>query len=395
MTGSDTPSSSAPAPAPGDPATSAKPRLLVRLLAPLLALAISGLFALGVGEIAVRVVKPQQLIILREDLWMPADTIGHRLRPQVATTVNTGERTVHVFTDVEGFRVGEAGRREAPVRVLLIGDSFAEAIQVEYEQSFAHLIEDSLSKALGREVVVRNAGVSDWSPNHYLIRARQLLARDTFDLVLVSVFAGNDAISTRIGYFPPREPVAKHPFRLPRALAWSEFVDAFLAPVNDAFEKRSHLFVLLKNQFAGLRMRMGVSADYLPQEFRRSEATSVRWRATAEVLASLRDLARSHGIPTLFVLLPERIQVHEADFQRYLAGVGVDSALVDLDQPVRNLAATFEAESLVVVNALAPFRSFAASGPKLYGTVDQHLSPEGHRRLSALVVPAAARLVAR
>jgi lysophospholipase L1-like esterase len=388
MTGPDATPSSAAEPSP-------KPRLLVRLLAPLFVLAVSGVFALGVGELAVRLVKPQQLIILREDLWMPADTIGHRLRPNVSTTVNTGERTVHVYTDADGFRIGEAGRRDAPVRVLLIGDSFAEAIQVEYEQSYAHLIERGLSEALGREVVVRNAGVSDWSPNNYLIRARQLLGRDSVDLVIVTIFAGNDAISQRREYFPPRTPVATHALRFPRSLAAREVIDALLAPVNDGLEKRSHLFILLKNQFAGLRMRLGVTADYLPLEFRRSEATSVRWRTTAEVSRALADTARALGTPTLFVIIPERIQVYEEDFQRYLEGFGIDSSLVDLDQPTRELATTFAAESLHVLDALAAFQSARPVGPKLFGTVDQHLSPEGHRVLSSLVVPAATKALGR
>lgn len=357
--------------------------------------AISCLLALVLGELAVRLVAPQQLIVIRADLWQPADSIGHKLRPGVSTTVNTGERTVHVFTDRDGFRVGAAGRRDAPVRVLLIGDSFAEAIQVEHEQTFAHLIERGMADALGRDVVVRNAGVSDWSPNHYLIRARQLLARDSFDLVITTIFVGNDAINRAWDHFPPREPVAQHHFRVPRAFAWSEFVAAILAPVNDRLEKRSHLFVLLKNQFAGLRMRLGVTADYLPLEFRRSEATSPRWQVTAEVSRALADTARAHGTPTLFVLIPERIQVYEEDFRRYLAGFGIDSALVDLDQPSRNLAATFAAESLTVVDALAPFRAAVTTAPKLFGTVDQHLSPAGHELLARLVAPIAAAKVGR
>ena len=375
---------------------SPKPRLLVRLLAPLFVLAVSGVCALGVGELAVRMVKPQQLIILREDLWMPADTIGHRLRPNVSTTVNTGERTVHVYTDADGFRVGEAGRRDAPVRVLLIGDSFAEAIQVEYEQSYAHLLETGLAQATGRDVVVRNAGVSDWGPSNYLLRARQLTARDRYDLAVVTIFVGNDAVAQRRDYFPPRPPVAQHPLRLPRSLAWREFVDAVLAPVNDGLEKRSHLFVLLKNQFAGLRMKMGVTADYLPSEFRRAEATAPRWGVTAGIVKDLERELGAKGIPLVVVLIPERIQVYEDDFARYLAGFGIDPALVDLDQPSRLLGEAFGAESLLVRDLLADFRSAADSSARLFGQVDQHLSPDGHALLARLVVPTvAAQLTSR
>jgi N-acetyl-gamma-glutamylphosphate reductase len=68
---------------------------------------------------------------------------------------------------------------------------------------------------------------------------------------------------------------------------------------------------------------------------------------------------------------------------------------VDLDQPSRNLAATFAAESLTVIDLLADFRAAARTRPKLYGTVDQHLSPEGHRLLAELVVPVAVAQVRR
>lgn len=383
-----------PKPTPDDGAAP-RPRPIVRLIAPLIILGVSFVLALVVGELAVRLVAPQQLIILRPDLWQPADTVGWTLRPGISTTVNTGERTVRVITDRDGFRVGEAGRREAPVRVLLIGDSFAEAIQVEHEQSFAHLMEAGLSRVLGQEVAVRNAGVSDWSPNNYLVRARQLLARDTFDLAVVTIFVGNDAVPQALDHFPPREPVARRSLRIPRSFAWREFVDAVLAPVNDGLEKRSQLFVLLKNQFAGLRMRLGVTADYLPTEFRRAEATSPRWAVTASVAARIEAEAERRGVPTLFVLIPERIQVYEEDFARYLKGFGIDSALVELDQPSRLLAETFAAESLRVLDALAPFRAAVGTSPKLFGTVDQHLSPAGHALLAELIVPAAASLVRR
>jgi hypothetical protein len=92
------------------------------------------------AEVLVRIVEPQQLIVDRPDIWQPRDTVGWEHRPNVQTTVNTGEGFVHFRTDAEGFRIGRAGRVEGDRQVLLIGDSFMEALQVEYEQSLAGLM---------------------------------------------------------------------------------------------------------------------------------------------------------------------------------------------------------------------------------------------------------------
>lgn len=379
-----------------DPAPSDAPRapLATRLAFGLVLLCLSGCFALGAAEIAVRLAAPQQLIEIRPDLWQPIDTLGWGHRPDVSVLMNTGERTVTVRTDRDGFRVGTEGRRDAASQVLLVGDSFVEALQVEYEQSFGHLLERGLADSLGRSVAVRNAGIGGWNPNHYLLRTRALVQRDSFALVVVAVFVGNDAISRRVDAMPPRTPVERHRFRLPRGLAGAELRDALLAPVNDALEVRSHLYILFKNQLSTLRMRMGLTADYLPQVYRRDEAGAERWDLTAEVSRDLAAAAAARGVPTLFVLVPERFQVYDDEFRRYLAGFGVDSSLVDVEQPTRLLREAFEARGLRVVDALPVFRA-ASGGERLYGTVDQHLSPRGHQVLAELLLRETVPLVRR
>jgi len=366
-----------------------------RLVQSVLLLSVSGIIALVLAEVLVRLFAPQQLIQIRPDLWMPADSVGWLRRPNATVRINTGERGVSVYSDAEGYRVGQGGRREAPVRVLLLGDSFMEALQVDYEQSTAALLEQGLSERLRRGVAVRNAGVAGWSPNQYLIRARQLLARDTFDLVVVAIFVGNDAVSMRIPYLPPREAVRRHSLRLPRRLAWSEFTDALLKPLNDALEVRSHLYTLLKNQLATVRMRLGMTADYLPIQYQRTEASSPRWQITAELSRDLAAAARARGTPALFVLVPERIQVYEEDFQRHLRGFNIDSTTVDIDQPTMKLRETLGAQQLNVLDALPAFRASAHRGPRLFGIVDQHLSPDGHRVLADTLAVEAARLMTR
>lgn len=370
-----------------------RPHLLRRLTINTLLVLVSALTALALAEGFVRLVSPQQLIIMRPDLWQPADSVGWLRRPNISVRINTGERTVSVLTDREGFRVGQTGRREAATQILLLGDSFMEALQVDHEQHVAHLLEGELERRLRRPVAIRNAGVSGWDPNHYYLRTRQLLERDTFALVVVAIFAGNDAVTQRVSAVPARQPMRQPRFRLPRALSRVEIVDALFAPVNDQLERHSQLFILLKNRLSVVRMRLGLTAQYMPPEFLRSESASSRWRVTAELSRDLSALAARHGTPTLFVLLPESFQVYQSVFKDFVRGFGIDSAALDLDQPNRRLMEEFKAVRLNVVDALPAFRSDAANGPRLFGSVDTHFAPAAHALLAKFLAPHAESLL--
>ncbi len=354
---------------------------------------VSATGAVLLGEVTIRLLAPQQLILIRPDIWQAADTFGWLHRPNVQTQINTGERTVDFFTDRDGYRVGRNGRKEAETRILLLGDSFMEALQVDYEQSFAGLLEDQLPRSLDRPVAVRNAAVVGWGPQQYYLRARSLLERDTFDLVVTVLYVDNDLILRRKETMPPLTPVERKTFRFPRKVTWDEFVDAFLAPVNDVLEVRSHLFVLLKSRLETLRMRLGLTPAYLPAGVLRTEASSPRWKVTAETCRDIAELAAAQGTPSVFILVPASYQVDEDVFKTYLKGFNIDPEKVDLDQPSNLLAQSLAAHELNVIDGLAFFRTVHAQGVRLYGEVDRHFTPEGHAALASLVTENLATLV--
>ena len=342
---------------------------------------------LGLGEWLVRWVAPQQLVLKRPDVWQPVDSLGWVNRPNLNTTINTGERTVRLFTDQDGFRVGPAGRVEGTQRILLLGDSFMEALQAEYDQSLPGLLEARLAPRLHHAVAVRNTGVGGWDPPQYLIEARRTLGREPFDLVLVAVYLGNDIVPEPIERYAPRAPVEVHRLRLPRQLNGRELIDAVLYPVNDFLELRSQLFIFLKTRLHSLRTRLGLTAEEFPVGLLRQEAGSPRWSVTARILSDIRDVARTHGVPTTFVLIPAPYQVDSAEFHRSLQGFRIDSSAVDLGQPNRLLAAAMRGHHLEVLDVLPAFREAQQGGSRLYGQVDRHLSPAGHELLARLVEP--------
>lgn len=365
------------------------------LLAGAILLSGSTLVALLLAELAVRVAAPQQLGVMRPDVWQPADTVGWTFRPGIDITMNTGERDARILTDRDGFRVGARGRLAGDRTVLLLGDSFMAALQVDHEESLAGLMEAGLPSMVGATVAVRNAGVVAWDPPQYLLRARSLLGREPYDLVLVAVYLGNDVVDTALDYFAPREPVARLRVRVPRGLGGGEVADALVRPVDQYLRERSHLHVLLRNQLQFLRMRLGLSSAYFPEGLRIQEADEPRWAFTADLLAEIQREAEAHGIPTLFVLIPSDFQVDTALLDAHAWAFGIELEDVDLEQPNRLLRREMEARGLEVVDALPALREAFARGVYGYGRVDSHFSPEGHRVTWELLAPRLAEILSR
>jgi hypothetical protein len=235
--------------------------------------------------------------------------------------------------------------------------------------------------------------MAGWGPSQYLARAAALLPRDRYGLVITAVYLGNDVPSARRDYTPPRPRAERHRLRLPRGFSWREFTAAVLTPLNDVLEVRSHLFVMFRNRFQTLRMRLGLAPLNFPPQYLAAEAGTARWDITLALCADIDSVARQHGARTLFVLIPAPFQVDSASLGRFLQGFDLDPAAVALDQPNQRLGAGLAARGLNVVDVLPGFRAARDSGVRLFGSVDPHLSPAGHVLLARLVAPAATALL--
>ena len=351
-----------------------------------------------VSEGLVRLFAPQPLVQIRPDIWMPVDGLGHQLAPNLDTTINTGEGPVRLLTDARGHRIGPHGPPSGEQKILAVGDSFLEALQVEYQDlvttRLAELLQSRSSDrrppgtAEPRYAVI-GAGVSGWNPNHYYIKVRDELAEDDYDLVLVFVFVGNDVVSEARTRYEARAQRAR-PIRMPRSLRYRELVDAWIYPVYLQLRARSHLVVLLKGRFLNLWLRLGMSRNPLAPIYLTSHAESPSWTTTARTLKETADLATRSGSRAMVVLIPPDFAVDKSMGRNYAAGNGVDIDLVDLDQPARLLGRKLRDAGVAVIDPTDRFEALFESGVRLYGKVDRHLNRRGHDELARFILPAVA-----
>jgi len=132
-------------------------------------------------------------------VWLPDEFLAyvHSANNTFKHHYTEEERiTVEHRTNAFGFLSEDVTvkKDENTFRILVLGDSFTEALQVSSDKNFCgrlqHLLNNFPDKQYKR-IEVLNAGVSGYSPLNYYLNFKRELARFKPDLVLVQIFAND------------------------------------------------------------------------------------------------------------------------------------------------------------------------------------------------------------
>jgi len=124
----------------------------------------------------------------------------HDLIPNAAGTLRWGDVTYSMYTDSLGFRdrrVRHVPLDHAGRRIVLMGDSFTEGIGVDYEDTFAGRLEETVGP---RGIEVLNAGVVGYSPRLYYLKTRFLIEELGLQFTELHVYVDMSDIPNEIIY---------------------------------------------------------------------------------------------------------------------------------------------------------------------------------------------------
>src|SRR5262245_16532544 len=147
--------------------------------------------ALTVAEVATRFVAPQPLQHIQLD-----DQLYFVNRPLARFTyAREHEYSIDVAYNAWGFR-GPMPDRSAPsnvTRILLVGDSQTEGLQVRYEETYGAVLQRDLERRMpGRRFEVVNLAVSAYGTHQEVLTLRRYGARARPCWVVLGFYPGND-----------------------------------------------------------------------------------------------------------------------------------------------------------------------------------------------------------
>lgn len=308
----------------------------------------------------------------------------------------------YVRINSDGLRDREHAKSKPPgtLRIAVIGDSYAEALQVPMENAFWAVLEQELvqcGKFSGQQVEVINFGVSGYGTAQELLTLRTKVWDYSPDIVLLAVCTGNDITDNsrslkkaNIPYFVYRNEnlVLDNSFQdsrtfrlqnsaLTRAGMWLRDRLRFVQAIHEAQ-------LVIKTYIAQRRARSDASATAAPTntapdkaaankpDAARSEelgldnliysepidpAWTDAWRVTESLITTMNDEVKSRGAQFLVVTLSNGIQVHPfAQARRdFMQRVGA----TDLFYPDERIRALGERKGFAVLSLAPALQSYA------------------------------------
>lgn len=321
-----------------------------------------------------------------------------RCDPERGWTFEPGSKTlklsrVREFSPVQ-VQINEAGFRDDPwsaakpagaYRIAVLGDSIVAALQVDHASVFTTLLEQRLGteSAPGRSVEVMNAGVDGYGTAQQLLVLRNDLVRFAPDLVLLSMYLGNDLTDNYT------ETVhSSHYLQLRCGRPYLGLQNGSLVPLGEPADWRPRSPNLLDHVLRSSRL-LGNFVSVPPERapkltsvdvFRREphEGLAEAWAITRALVLAVRDEAAAQGAHFGVVVVPSRV---EAGQQRH----PYFTRAHDVDAPIRRLVTFLESHDVTHLNPQGPIRARIEAGERLYFERDSHFNVRGHAALAQAI----------
>ncbi len=356
----------------------------------LLLAACSAVFALALVELAWRALD---IDYNPNPNWRYHPVLGWTQEPGKTYEVVIDGSPVRVEFNSLGFRDVEHTQRKPPGtrRIVLVGDSFSEAIQVNLEETFFRRLENRLNQLGSTRWEILNCGVGDFG------NAQALLALERFglafepDFVLVQIFPLNDICNNtlQLAGLCKSENDLYRPYLVPQG---NRLVETRVAPIRDRLRRVFITFGLLERTWYQVQRRWeGSDADerhqrryqergmpddpllyaFVPEE-RLIEPMRTGWLVSEQILLEIDRRLKNRNLPWMAVVAPFEAQV-SLDWERFAAahpGLGMQR-----DVPEVRLRRLLEAAGTPCVTLLEEF----SRHPELYfPTRGGHLNPAAH-----------------
>ncbi len=326
-------------------------------------------------------------------LWTTDPNCGIRMR-KGAEGLQMKEGRAYVRVSQDGWRDRDHDEKKpaGTFRIAVLGDSYAEAVQVEQDKTFWAILESQLNATsrLGKKVEILNFGISGYGTAQELLALQNYVWKYSPDLVLLAVTTANDvsdnsfALSkeTNRPYFNLRESELVLDSSFLQSAKYNSR-KAWIATVVD-----SSRVLQLANQ-----VRQLLSAKPVGHEPIYSEPATKEWKdawaVTEALILRMSQEVREHQASFGVVVLTNDIQVHPDERVRreYMQKHG----LADLDYPGRRLRNLGRAHGIEILDLVPVFSEDAIrQGTPLHGFRrgwSGHWNEKGHELAGKTIAP--------
>jgi hypothetical protein len=286
-----------------------------------------------------------------------------------------------IETNAYGFRGPSLDPRgEGSPRVMILGDSFVQAVQVDIGQTFGHLI----SESAGMNAQVMQVGMPGWGQGDQLRWLRTYYDYFRPQIVVVSVFLGNDLTIDNMG----EDNLGSSYYNVTRDgyLVSKNGSSTLLARIKKGLGRQSRLYNFVRPRLRTLISRIlgrdsaivGYHKYFLPIYSSDVQARKAYYDTFFEIIRRFSALAREKDFGLIVLLIPWDSALDGSRFDAVISHFGLDRDDYDVKTPNSIIGSFMKENSIPYIDL---YDSFAGKENPLeaYGKRDRHFSPTGHR----------------
>jgi len=293
--------------------------------------------------------------------------------------------SIAIRTNKLGFRGGSFSDRDHRRRVIILGDSFVQALQVEEQQTFGSLLAHSPAG-----VQVLQAGICGWGQGDQLRWLTEHHRRLRPDLVVVAAYLGNDPSIDNMksghmgstGYLVSRHghllnrPGGLDNSRISRIKQQTIYRSRALLLLGRLVYTMGHQFNRWRGEpeWQSIRRNHRQSLRLYRRENRMQENFI---RVFIDLIRQINRLGEENDFEVLVMCIPWHCTLDEERFRTEIEGCGLQPELFRADLPNNQIHRALVEHRIPLLDLRHVF--LARPDPlQAFGAVDQHFSPTGH-----------------
>ncbi len=361
---------------------------MIKKIAPRLALVLVGLLLPLVATEAFLRVKFHLLPPWKEpQFWQYDPLLGWAKAPGAEGRFFGYEYQVEIKFNSKGLRDEEVPyeKPEDEYRALALGDSFTAGLEIEQDEVWTEVLEDSLASKGKAQVI--NAGTRGYGTDQEYLFLKNEGVKYDLDVVIVAFYV-NDPLDNNRAYHTGRT-YAKPRFVLQEGKLLLTNVPPPRMPIDPArsikrWLRYSYLYRFLEEMFFKVSYREIPDFIYTYSRVYPS-ALEESWQVTEAIVAAMKDLTDSVGAGLLFIYVPNKVQVYQEQWDKAVGNYGLEAEDYDLDKPNRLLGEICERHEVVYIDLGPALRREVAQGGNPYYTIDDHWNAAGHRLTAQII----------
>tara|TARA_Y100000031_G_scaffold60740_1_gene68556 strand:+ start:270 stop:1517 length:1248 start_codon:yes stop_codon:yes gene_type:complete len=376
-----------------------------------LLLCISIIFFLIILEIGLRILSPQQLYVVRSTPWLERENI-----PNMHTTLTNLDTNEQISIDInsKGFRDHEIDyeKPDNTFRILVLGDSFTEARQVQLNETFHKLLETKLNNQNNKNTNNTNnnnninqynyqviaAGVSGYGTENNLAYLNEWGLRYEPDIVILQFLGNNDI---RDNYFGNLY-LHNHTYNTLEKnypLKYS-LTKRIFDKVRIAINSRLHIGVFFEKKLTNLNiiesilLKTGLINKKESQDVKQSFTVEAEpwtneiyhgWDETKLLIKEMNTKCNQNNAHLIIMLTPTDFQVYDEEYKKYEQLISTTLNKIYNSTKVELMIIDFAQQNDINYLYLLPKLIDSSTTNDYFGEKDTHFTKLGHELTSNLI----------